>query len=196
MTETNNLTVAHIKATVEHAYKNSFPLVLEGYVSADGSVSNMVVTFLGADGYKNALAHSLEMIASGRLDIKTAEGAEVGAQAAAALAASWSKSLHDLHAKRDYKETLDLESLGKQGFSINTKGQIVLKNMLVVMRDNEVQIDRNPGNTPLVRAKKEILARTPMSSFRGQLNLAPDRLRNIGMIELNPDDARVILNES
>lgn len=175
----SQLTLEAIERVVKEAHKKGAHLVLEGYVSTDGSVCTMTVEFLGPDGYKKTLERSLDMIAKGEVDLAVSDGVAVGAQAAAALSASWSKSLHGLHQPRQFKEDLNYDDLSKQGYTRNSKDQIILKNMRVVSRQSEEQVDRSPGNTPLVRAKKEILSKTPMNAFRGQLNLSPDKIRDI-----------------
>ena len=179
MSDTKELTLEHIEQVVRETHAAGANLALEGYVSSDGSVATMILEFLGPNGYKDTLAASLDMIAKGQVDLSSNEGLEVGAQAAAALSASWSKSLNGLHKTREFKEDLNFEEIDKQGYTLNSKEQVVLKNMAVVWRQGEQEVERSPSKTPLVRAKKEILSRTPMYAFRGQLNLAPDKLRDI-----------------
>jgi hypothetical protein len=178
MSETT-VTIEQIKEVVSNAHKNKGQLWLTGYVSSDGMVSNMVVEFLGPDGYNIVLTQSLDLIQKGAVELDTREGIAVGAQAAAALAASWSKSLNGLHTERQFKDPLNYDEIDKQGYTVNSAGQVVLKNMLCILSAVTRTVDRNEGNTPLVRAKKEILARTPMGKFRGQLNLSPEKLESI-----------------
>ena len=177
--QTTELTLDSIEQVVKDAYKAGAHLVVEGYVSTDGSVATMTLDFLGPNGYKTTLEDSLNMISNGEIDLLTSDGIEVGAQAAAALSASWSKSLNGLHKAREFKEDLNFDEVDKQGCTRNSKDQIVVKNMAVVQRKSEKDVERNPGKTPLVRAKKEILNRTPMGAYRGQLNFTPDKIRDI-----------------
>lgn len=174
--------IDQIKQIVSQAYSEHKQLRIEGYTSTDGNISDMVVEFLGPNGYHDVLERSLELLQKGDVDLDNPDGVAVGAQAAAALATSWAKSLSGLHKERQFKEDLNYEDLVKQGYTTNEAGQVVIKNVSVVQCTNVSAAERKESATPLVRAKKFITNRTPMGKYRGQLNLSPDKVSNLQLV--------------
>jgi hypothetical protein len=182
-TATEEPTLEEIEEVLAQAKATGANVYIRSYISNDGAQSSMIVKLLGPYGYKEILTDSLELLAKGLVDLKVEDGVEVGAQAAAALSASWSKSLANLHKKRDYKEDLNLEELETKGYTRNSREQIVIKNAYVENMMREKLASRPEGRTPLVRAKREIIKQTPMAKFRGQLNLSPEKIRGIYVID-------------
>jgi hypothetical protein len=171
-----------IKNTVNQAYSERKCLRIEGYTSTDGNISDMVVEFLGPDGYNGVLEKSLKLIQDGEISLENPDGVLVGAQAAAALAVSWAKSLSGLQKERQFKDTLNYEELVKQGYTVNESGCVVIKHVSVVQSSNVHSVARKESATPLVRAKKIITDQTPMGKYRGQLNLSPDKISGLSVV--------------
>jgi len=168
---------------VAKAYEGNRFLHLTNYVSNNGDVNTMFIQMLGPDGYHHCLAKSLEMISQGEVALDVTDGVEVGAQAAAALATSWAKSIAGLHKPKKYKDSLNMQEVEEIGYTVNQNEQVVIKNVIVWIRFNEVRVEgRKMSSDSLVRAKQEITLRTPMGGYRGQLNLSPDKVERVRVV--------------
>lgn len=173
-------TLADIETVVSEAWTTTKLLFIEDYCNSSGDKSTMVVQLLGPNGYKEVLTKSLEAISKGKVDLNVSDGVGVGAQAAAALAASWSKSLNGLHAKRKMQHQLPKQDLEQYGCARNHKDEVVITNVAVLVKFTS-NTSGNISNTPLVRAKRELSSRLPMGMYRGQLNLSPTKISNISV---------------
>lgn len=176
-------TLDEMKEIIATSYEGNKFLHLKSYRSNNGAVDTMIVQMLGPTGYKDCIVRSLEMFENGEVDLNVEDGLEKGAEAATTLCASWAKSVGGLHKPRNYKDKeLNLQEVDELGFSLNDRGQAVIRNVVIWVRISEVTVPSKKSKNPLVRAKKEITFRTPMGGYRGQLNLHPDKVELVGTI--------------
>ena len=174
-------TTQQIKEIVAKAAAGSKKLDIKGYMSSEGTVSDMVVELLPEGGYQGLIKQTLMEIATG--SIKTAAPVDFEDKEAWKLGVdeqitSWNKSVAGEHAERATGVPLEA---GKGFFTRADKPEVVILKSLRGISSKVSAASPNPPtkSAPKTIAKKMFAKRCPIDAFIGQLNLSPDKIESI-----------------
>ena len=169
--------INEIKREVADVIANCRPLIIKGYVSSSGSITDYTVRVIGSSGYRGRVETALEELQSGAIVAPDCADLKVWEQAKAEQVISWQKTLDGEHRASQWGDSYAQHT---DGYYTKEGEDVVYIKHLAVIESAVVHAEPSTVNSALkTQYKKLIVQQSQLSNYLAVLKLAPEKVVSV-----------------
>ncbi len=170
-------TIESIQDEVADAIASNRPLVIKGYVSSSGAVTDYAVRVIGSSGYRALVEQAIDELQRGVLVVPDGADKAVWEQARAEQAVSWQKTLDGEHRASQWGDSYAQN--GRGYFTKAGEDVVYIKHLSVIEKEIVTPETSTVNSATKTKYKKLIVDQSPLGSYLAVLKLAPEKVISV-----------------